>query len=106
MHTTAMAEDSVAGVVVAGAGRSARRRGGGIGARPVAWLSVTALALVAFCCAGSRERAARGGDRGDVPGWVLVTLMTAGLVVGLWAVAGPRLEAMFTESMDRVLAGS
>ena len=30
-------------------------------------------------------------DRGDVPGWVLVTLMTAGLVIALWAVAGDRL---------------
>ena len=44
-----------------------------------------------------------GDDRGDVPGWVLVTLMTAGLVVGLWAVAGPRLEALFTQAMDAVV---
>ncbi|WP_432495221.1 hypothetical protein [Kineococcus gypseus] len=43
------------------------------------------------------------GDRGDVPGWVLVTLMTAGLVVGLWAVAGPRLQQVFTHSMDAVV---
>lgn len=42
-------------------------------------------------------------DRGDVPGWVLVTIMTAGLVVGLWAVAGPRLEAVFTQAMDAVV---
>ena len=32
-------------------------------------------------------------ERGDVPGWVLVTLMTAGLVVLLWGVAGPALTA-------------
>ena len=51
-----------------------------------------------------RAAAASGRERGDVPGWVLVTLMTAGLVVGLWAVAGPRLEELFTASMDRVLA--
>ncbi|WP_432493584.1 hypothetical protein [Kineococcus auxinigenes] len=44
-----------------------------------------------------------GGDRGDVPGWVLVTVMTAGMVVGLWAVAGPRLQQLFTQSMDAVL---
>ena len=43
------------------------------------------------------------GDRGDVPGWVLVTLMTAGLVLGLWAVAGDALEGVFTEAMNRVL---
>ncbi len=44
------------------------------------------------------------GDRGDVPGWVLVTLMTAGLVLGLWAVAGEALQGVFTEAMNRVLA--
>ena len=44
------------------------------------------------------------GDRGDVPGWVLVTLMTAGLVIGLWSVAGDALENVFTEAMNRVLS--
>ncbi|NIZ90810.1 hypothetical protein F1544_07290 [Kineosporiaceae bacterium B12] len=53
--------------------------------------------------AGARARRLDGGDRGDVPGWVLVTLMTAGLVVGLWAVAGPRFEALFTQAMDTVV---
>ena len=47
----------------------------------------------------------RGDDRGDVPGWVLVTLMTAGLVLTLWAVAGPRLEEVFNDAMDRVVSG-
>ena len=44
-------------------------------------------------------------DRGDVPGWVLVTLMTAGLVIALWAVAGDRLTTIFTDSMDSVVDG-
>ena len=48
---------------------------------------------------------AGGRDRGDVPGWVLVTLMTAGLVLALWAVAGPRLEEVFNDAMDRVVGG-
>jgi hypothetical protein len=48
---------------------------------------------------------ARTDDRGDVPGWVLVTLMTAGLVLTLWAVAGPRLEDVFNDAMDRVVGG-
>ncbi|RYV49611.1 hypothetical protein [Pengzhenrongella frigida] len=47
-------------------------------------------------------RARRAGDRGDVPGWVLVTLMTAGLVIALWAVAGPALTSVFTDSIARV----
>ncbi|WDM45488.1 hypothetical protein KV395_05780 [Microbacterium luteolum] len=41
-------------------------------------------------------------ERGDVPGWVLVTLMTAGLVVLIWAVAGPALTALFEQAIQRV----
>ncbi|WP_043672763.1 hypothetical protein [Clavibacter michiganensis] len=41
-------------------------------------------------------------DRGDVPGWVLITLMTAGLVIILWGVAGPLLQNVFTQAIDRV----
>jgi hypothetical protein len=54
----------------------------------------------------ARRRFARmGDDRGDVPGWVLVTLMTAGLVVALWAAAGPRLVQVFNDSVDNVVGG-
>jgi len=42
-------------------------------------------------------------DRGDVPGWVLVTLMTAGLVVLLWAVAGPALKTIFNNAVSKVV---
>ena len=41
-------------------------------------------------------------ERGDVPGWVLVTLMTAGLVVTLWAVAGPAFTDVFTRAIAKV----
>lgn len=41
-------------------------------------------------------------ERGDVPGWVLVTLMTAGLVVLIWAVAGPALSELFEQAIARV----
>lgn len=41
-------------------------------------------------------------DRGDVPGWVLITLMTAGLVILIWALAGPALEGVFQQAIDRV----
>ena len=46
----------------------------------------------------------RGPDRerGDVPGWVLVTLMTAGLVIALWAVAGPALAQVFNDAIKSV----
>jgi hypothetical protein len=41
-------------------------------------------------------------DRGDVPGWVLVTLMTAGLVTALWLVAGQELGRVFEEAISGV----
>ncbi|GIG28264.1 hypothetical protein [Cellulomonas marina] len=41
-------------------------------------------------------------DRGDVPGWVLVTLMTAGLVTALWVVARPVLEDVFRTAIAGV----
>jgi hypothetical protein len=41
-------------------------------------------------------------DSGDVPGWVLITLMTAGLVVLMWAVAGPALKGVFEQAMTKV----
>ena len=42
-------------------------------------------------------------DRGDVPGWVLIAVMTAGLVTVLWAVAGPRLTSMLEQALDSVV---
>jgi len=43
-------------------------------------------------------------DRGDVPGWVLVVLMTAGLVTGIWTVAAPRLNQILRSSLDSMNA--
>jgi hypothetical protein len=50
---------------------------------------------------GSGERGERG-ERGDVPGWVLITLMTAGLVSVLWAVADDQLQTLFQRAMSSV----
>ncbi|WP_136051120.1 hypothetical protein [Microbacterium sp. K36] len=52
--------------------------------------------------ARSMFRALQDDERGDVPGWVLVTLMTAGLVVLIWAVAGPALTSLFEQAIQRV----
>jgi hypothetical protein len=52
--------------------------------------------------AKTRGRELIADERGDVPGWVLVTLMTAGLVVLIWAVAGPALTALFEQAIQRV----
>jgi hypothetical protein len=41
-------------------------------------------------------------QRGDVPGWVLVTVMTAGLVGALYSLAKPQLSQMLTSALDSV----
>jgi len=45
-------------------------------------------------------------EQGDVPGWVLITLMTAGIVVALWAVASDRIVQIFENAMAPFLGGS
>jgi hypothetical protein len=41
-------------------------------------------------------------ERGDVPGWVLVTVMTAGLVMVIWGVAESQLRSMLTAALASV----
>jgi hypothetical protein len=48
----------------------------------------------------SRFYKALSDDRGDVPGWVLVVLMTTGLVTAIWTIAAPRLSAILKNSLD------
>jgi hypothetical protein len=42
----------------------------------------------------------RRTDRGDVPGWVLITLMTVGIVMALWIVAEPKLSSLLSNALD------
>lgn len=49
---------------------------------------------------GLRSRMIGERDRGDVPGWVLITMMTAGIVVALWVVAEPTLRNLLTGALD------
>ena len=46
------------------------------------------------------HRRIRYDDRGDVPGWVLVTLMTAGIVMALWIVAEPKLSSLLGNALN------
>ena len=48
------------------------------------------------------ERGPHRAERGDVPGWVLITLMTAGIVTALWVVAKEQLVSMFQSAMSSV----
>lgn len=48
------------------------------------------------------DGAHRRRERGDVPGWVLITLMTAGLVAVIWVAAEDQLTKLFQEAIDSV----
>ncbi len=41
-------------------------------------------------------------ERGDVPGWVLVAVMTAGLVTALWLVADTQLKTVLQRALTSV----
>ena len=56
---------------------------------PLAWLWISIV---------GRAR----DERGDVPGWVLVTVMTAGLVMALWGVAREQLQQMLRDALNQV----
>jgi hypothetical protein len=48
-------------------------------------------------------RLARFGDeRGDVPGWVLITAMTVALVMLIWGVASEALREIIAGFLDEV----
>ena len=55
-----------------------------------AWLIVT------------KERFKEDRERGDVPGWVMVTVMTAILVVAILAVFEPQIKRALQHALDSV----
>lgn len=63
-----------------------------IGPRISATLQVAAQRVLEKSC----------DERGDVPGWVLVTVMTAGLVVAVWSVADGQLKSVLTSALRSV----
>jgi hypothetical protein len=48
------------------------------------------------------RRLACQGERGDVPGWVLITAMTVALVMLVWGVASEALREIITGFLDEV----
>ncbi len=42
------------------------------------------------------------GERGDVPGWVLIVLMTSALVVAIWGIAKDQLVGIVETALDTV----
>lgn len=64
-------------------------------------VTLTSLLAAAVLLVGGPP-ARRRDERGDVPGWVLVTIMTAGLVTMLWRFAGPQLQQMLSNALAQV----
>ena len=58
------------------------------------------LSVKIFDLKRTRFFQALNNERGDVPGWVLVVLMTTGLVTAIWTIAAPRLTAILKNSLD------
>lgn len=52
--------------------------------------------------AAVRRVAGPGKDRGDVPGWVMVTVMSAILVVAILGVFEPEIKSAITNAIDSV----
>ncbi|WP_229051506.1 hypothetical protein [Aeromicrobium sp. Leaf350] len=42
------------------------------------------------------------GEDGDVPGWVMITVMSAGIVAILTAIAGPELARILEQALASV----
>ena len=79
----------------------------GTSQRSLVWVATLAV-LVGLRVTAAVFARARGDerDRGDVPGWVLVTIMTAGLVTALWLVADDKLTQLFNDALDSVVGSA
>lgn len=60
----------------------------------------TLNSVVCRLAIATRRRLAN--DRGDVPGWVLVAVMTAGLVTAIWLIADDQLTAVLNRAISSV----
>ncbi|MFJ6536277.1 hypothetical protein ACIQH5_08575 [Paenarthrobacter sp. NPDC091711] len=71
-------------------------------------INLSVVSILLFCSAWLFVVARRAlpaqddPERGDVPGWVMITLMSAILVAGLLAIATPALSDLFNQAMSKV----
>ena len=78
------------------------RRGAARATDTTLWITVVAGSCAGRVAGAAIRRSRSRGERGDVPGWVLVTLMTAGLVTALWVLAKNRLTQVFDTAISSV----
>jgi hypothetical protein len=66
-------------------------------------LATLAVRLQARALSGELSGDLSGeSDRGDIPGWVLITIMTAGLVTLVWGVASDQLSSILQSALNSV----
>ena len=61
-----------------------------------------ALAKAVVKLRGHYTVSSMDNDRGDVPGWVMITLMTAVIVVLIWGIASTQLTDLLNNAFGRV----
>lgn len=64
-------------------------------------LLVTALVVSALVLRAKKD-SQDDPERGDVPGWVMITMMSAVLVAAILAIAQPALTKMFNDAIALV----
>lgn len=64
--------------------------------------ATAALAFLLGIVDGIRGRVDARSERGDVPGWVLIAVMTAGLTAAIWTLADTQLKAMMSTAFSAV----
>ena len=60
-------------------------------------LTLTGLVLQVLTRVRGEDR-----ERGDIPGWVLITVMTAGLVTVIWSLLEPQIRDLLANVLDSV----
>ena len=68
---------------------------------PIPDRALRRMRILAWRAAASRRRLFRS-ERGDVPAWVLITIMSAGSDIALWALALPLLSQVFEDAVRGV----
>lgn len=58
--------------------------------------------LVSTLLVRAKRNAQDNPERGDVPGWVMITMMSAVLVAAILAIAQPALTKMFNDAIALV----
>ena len=74
--------------------------GGEMNINSISNATLQAISYLQFFLEVTRKRLQN--ERGDIPGWVLVTVMTAGLVVAVWSVADGQLKTVLTDALRGV----